>query len=116
MSNGSAAKAFPSTRPSTSKNLNEVELAPWARFGAKGAFVNLADCHITTAAILEIPPGKMTNPVKHMFETWVFAISGHGENSFRAVGQRAGPRRMGQVQPVRPAAEHALLPHQPGSP
>lgn len=72
------------------KKLSEVEVAPWARFGAKGAFVNLADCHITTAAILEIAPGQMTNPVKHMFETWCFVIDGRGETHFEQPGSPPG--------------------------
>ena len=55
-------------------DLAAVKLGPWARFGAQGAFVNLADPFITTAIILEIPPGGTTKPVKHMFETWIYVV------------------------------------------
>ncbi len=65
-------RAFPSTQGIPIykvfhiDDLAEVELGPWARFGGNGAFINLADCHITTAALLEVPAGKTLNLVKHM--------------------------------------------------
>jgi hypothetical protein len=61
------------------EDLARVELGNWQRFGCKGAFVNLADPHITTAAILEIPAGGRTNPAKHIFEALVYGISGRGK-------------------------------------
>lgn len=68
------------------ENLSTVLLGPWERFGAKGAFVNLADHHIATAAILEVPPGKVTKPVRHLFESWVFIVEGEGETTFEQPG------------------------------
>jgi hypothetical protein len=53
-------------------NLMDVELGPWERFGVEGAFVNMADPFITSAMMLELPPGGQTKPQRHMFETWVF--------------------------------------------
>ena len=70
-------------------DLRTVELGPWKRFGGNGAFVNLADPHITTAAILEIPPGETLNRVRHLFETWVFVVDGHGETTFEQTGYPA---------------------------
>ena len=67
-------------------DLASVELGPWKRFGGNGAFINLADPHITTAAVLEIPPGKALNPVRHAFETWVYVIEGKGETRFEQAG------------------------------
>jgi hypothetical protein len=66
------------------ENLLDVELGHWERFGCKGAFVNLADPHITTAAILEIPPGGETKPAKHIFEALVYGVSGLGRTVVRA--------------------------------
>jgi oxalate decarboxylase/phosphoglucose isomerase-like protein (cupin superfamily) len=63
------------------ESLMDVELGEWRRFGCRGAFVNLADPHITTAAILEIPPGARTHPVKHIFEALVYGISGRGRTT-----------------------------------
>jgi len=67
-------------------DLAEVELKPWARFGGNAAFVNLADPDLTTAIVLEIPPGETLQPVKHMFETWIYIISGHGETVIKQEG------------------------------
>lgn len=60
------------------ENLMQVELGHWQRYGCKGAFINLADPHITTAAILEIPPGGKTKPVKHVFEALIYGVNGRG--------------------------------------
>ena len=67
-------------------DLATVELGPWKRFAGNGAFVNLADPHITTAAILEIPPGRTLNAIRHLFETWIFVVDGHGETTFEQTG------------------------------
>lgn len=67
-------------------DLATVELAPWQRFGGSGALVNLADCHITSAMILEIPPGMALKPVQHLFETWVFVVQGEGETVLEQPG------------------------------
>jgi hypothetical protein len=61
------------------ESLEHIELGDWKRFGCRGAFVNLADSHITTAAILELPPGKSTKPARHVFEAIIFGISGRGK-------------------------------------
>src|SRR3954470_10938961 len=70
------------------EDLATVELAWWERFGGKAAFVNLADPHLTAAIVLEIPPGAALKPVRHMFETWVYIVSGHGETVIRSDGHR----------------------------
>ena len=59
-------------------DMNDVELAPWKRFGCNGAFVNLAAPFITTSIIIEIAPGAKTNMVRHMFESWRFVVKGRG--------------------------------------
>jgi quercetin dioxygenase-like cupin family protein len=62
-------------------DLESVELGRWERLGCRAAFVNLADPHITTAIVLELPPGGETKPVHHLFETLVFVVRGHGETA-----------------------------------
>ncbi len=68
------------------ESLMDVELGEWNRFGCRGAFVNLADPHITTAAILEILPGGKTVSVKHIFETLIYGISGRGKTTVKSPG------------------------------
>lgn len=72
------------------KDLADLKVAPWARFGGAGCFVNLADCHLVAAAILEIPPGATLKPVKHMFESWCYVVQGHGETTFEQPGHPGG--------------------------
>lgn len=67
-------------------DLMDVELGLWERFGALGAFVNLADPFLTTAMVLELPPGGKTKSVRHMFETWVFVVDGEGETIIKQEG------------------------------
>ena len=67
-------------------NLATMELGPWNRFGGNGAFINLADSHITSAMMVEIPPGKSLHPVRHLFETWVFVVEGEGATMFEQPG------------------------------
>ncbi|MDH3443778.1 MAG: hypothetical protein OEN50_07640, partial [Deltaproteobacteria bacterium] len=66
------------------ENLMQVELGHWERFGCNGAFVNLADPHITTAAILEVPPGGKSKAVKHIFEALLYGVSGRGKTVLSA--------------------------------
>lgn len=67
-------------------DLMEVELGHWERYDARGAFVNLADSFLTTAMVLEIPPGGKTKPAQHMFESWVYVVDGHGETIIEQKG------------------------------
>ncbi|HLQ31413.1 MAG TPA: hypothetical protein VK457_01885 [Chloroflexota bacterium] len=68
------------------ESLTEAELGEWERFGCRGAFVNLADADITTAAILELPPGGATTEVKHLFEALVFVVDGRGRSTISSTG------------------------------
>lgn len=70
-------------------DLREVELAHWERFGVPGAFINLTDAFIVSSMMLELPPGGKTVPVRHMFETWVFVVGGHGETIVEQEGYPA---------------------------
>jgi hypothetical protein len=70
------------------EDLKTIELKPWARFGGNAAFVNLADPHLTAAIVLEIPPGESLKPVRHMFETWCYAIKGRGMTTIQQKGHQ----------------------------
>jgi oxalate decarboxylase/phosphoglucose isomerase-like protein (cupin superfamily) len=77
-------------------DMMEVELGRWERFGCDGAFVNLADPFLTTAILVEIPPGAQTKAVRHMFETWCFVVDGRGETTVEQPGQGRGIVRWGK--------------------
>ncbi len=84
-----AKEGIPIHRTFHVEDLARVELGPWERFGCRAAFVNLADAHLTTAVVLEVPPGASTKPVRHMFETWVFGVRGRGRTTVEHPGYPA---------------------------
>ncbi|HZT08525.1 MAG TPA: cupin domain-containing protein [Chloroflexota bacterium] len=61
-------------------DLNEVELAPWDRMGGKGAFLNLGTrpSSQTSAYLCEIEPGGSLKPQSHLFDEYVYVVSGRG--------------------------------------
>jgi hypothetical protein len=81
-----AGEGIPIYRQFHVEDLAEVELGFWRRFGCDGAFVNLADAHLTTAAILELPPGGATVRTRHMFEALIYGVSGRGRTTISAPG------------------------------
>jgi mannose-6-phosphate isomerase-like protein (cupin superfamily) len=61
------------------EDLKTVEVAPWARLGVNGAFVNLEGTGGTNDGIvIEIPGGKSTTPQHHLFEAMVYVVGGNG--------------------------------------
>jgi quercetin dioxygenase-like cupin family protein len=63
-------------------DLKTLELAPWARVGQKGAFVNLADQEEDDGRVIEIAPGGQTSVQHHLFEATTFIVEGRGATSF----------------------------------
>ena len=68
----------------------EVELEPWARMGARGCYLNMADQQDTDAYVCEIAPGQQTLPQRHLFEVIVYVAHGQGATS---VWQEGVPRK-----------------------
>jgi len=63
-------------------DLKTVEVQPWARKDAKGAYLNLEGTGDTNDAyICEIAPGKATAPQRHLYEEVIFVVSGRGATS-----------------------------------
>jgi quercetin dioxygenase-like cupin family protein len=61
------------------EDMNEVEVAPWARKGVNGAIVNLEGTGgVNDTHVVEVPPGKSTNPERHMYEEMIYVLSGRG--------------------------------------
>ncbi|MDX1483241.1 MAG: hypothetical protein R3229_02065 [Alphaproteobacteria bacterium] len=60
-------------------DLHGVETGPWARTGARGAFVHLKGRGDFAAINLhELGPGGQTAPQRHLFEEVFLVIEGHG--------------------------------------
>jgi quercetin dioxygenase-like cupin family protein len=61
------------------EDLRTVEVAPWARRGVRGTFVNLDGTGGTNDAyVCEIPPGGSTNPQHQLYEEMVYVLEGNG--------------------------------------
>lgn len=61
------------------EDVRKVEVVPWKRMGAMGTYLNLEGSQgVNDSFVLEIPPGKSTKPQKHLYEQFVFVISGRG--------------------------------------
>src|SRR6266487_1349032 len=59
------------------EDLRTLELATWARKGARGAFVNLDGTGGTNDAyVLEIAPRGQTNVHRHIYEEMVYILEG----------------------------------------
>ncbi len=63
-------------------DLNAVELAPWKMTGGNAAFIHLAGAEFTNNGYVgEIPPGAALKPCKHLYEEFIFVLSGRGAAS-----------------------------------
>ena len=63
-------------------DIAHVELGPWERKGGKGAVINIP-YHVLTndTHIVEIDPGGKSEPEHHVYEEYVYVISGRGATS-----------------------------------
>jgi len=63
-------------------DLLEVDVRPWARIGASGAFVHLdGRGDFVDVQVVEIPPGGETEPQRHLYEAVVYVLDGNGSTS-----------------------------------
>jgi quercetin dioxygenase-like cupin family protein len=63
------------------RNMNDVDVSPWPRKGVKGALIYLDGDNENDEHLVEIPPGKATNPERHMYTEAVYIVSGHGSTA-----------------------------------
>jgi quercetin dioxygenase-like cupin family protein len=82
-------EGIPINRGSYVEDLHTLEVAPWARTGQRGAFVNLADQEDDDAYVLEIAPGGQTEVFHHLFEATAYVLDGRGATTF---WQEGGPK------------------------
>jgi len=59
-------------------DLHKAELAPWDRFGVKGAIISLAAQEIDDGWLIEIEPGGQSKPIHHLCEATCFVVEGRG--------------------------------------
>src|SRR5437899_9676131 len=60
-------------------DVNKIELKPWKRVGALGAYIFLEGTAGTVDAwVCEIPPGGQTTAERHIFEEQILILSGKG--------------------------------------
>ncbi|HEY3116092.1 MAG TPA: cupin domain-containing protein [Chloroflexota bacterium] len=71
------------------EDLDEVELAPWERMGGRGAFINMGTKpgSNTSAYVCEIPGGGSLKPQAHMFDQFIYIVSGRGATTIWNPGQ-----------------------------
>lgn len=60
-------------------DLRAVDVAPWPRTGARGAYIRLLGTEDTNNAyVMELPPGTPTEPERHLYEEFYFVLDGRG--------------------------------------
>ena len=75
-------EGIPSIGGHSIEDLFHLEVHPWARMGGKGVFINLEGSEqANDAYVCEIAPGQSLNPQRHMFESFIFILSGRGATS-----------------------------------
>ena len=63
-------------------DLKLVDLKPWGERGGKGVFINHEASQVTNDCyVCEIPPGKVLNPQRQMFEEMVLVLTGRGSTT-----------------------------------
>src|SRR5919201_4850511 len=66
-------------------DLPAVEVQPWARLGARGAYaLTSGRGDFLDMFVLEIPPGRHIQPQKHLFEEVVYVLDGRGNTTIEA--------------------------------
>lgn len=74
------AEGLPVYRDYHVPNLRSLELRPWKRLGALGAYVDLKGGEgVNDGYVCEIPPRGKTNAQRYLFEEVIYILSGDGE-------------------------------------
>ena len=71
------------------EDVRALELFPWKRTGGKGTFVSLYGMEGTTGMyVMEIPPGGVLEPEKHMYEEVICILDGNGATEVWEDGEK----------------------------
>src|SRR5258708_23175732 len=72
-------------------DLLELDLAPWPRLDAKGAFAHLTGRgDFVDMQVIGVAPGGKTAPQRHLYESVVYVLAGRGSTSVESPA--GGPR------------------------
>jgi quercetin dioxygenase-like cupin family protein len=81
-------EGIPVVRGFAIEDLRTLELAPWARKGGRGAFINLDGAQgVNDAYVCEIAPGGSLEPQRQLFEEMVYVVDGSGSTQVWYDGQ-----------------------------
>ena len=84
-------EGLPVCRDYSIANLRAMELKPWKRLGALGAYIDLKGGEgVNDGYLCEIPPGASTTPQRYLFEEVLYILSGEGESVIWTPG---GPKQ-----------------------
>lgn len=79
------------------RDTREVELGPWRRRNARGAFLHLRGVEAVKGMyVIEVPEGDATTPEKHMYDEFFLVVEGRGTTE---VWRGDGPRQVFEWQP-----------------
>ena len=71
-------------------NLNDIQVHPWPRTGAKGVLLELEGTGDSNSSyVCEIPAGKAVNPERHLYEEVLYILKGRGATT---VWYEGGPK------------------------
>ena len=80
-------EGLPVIRDFSILDMMTVPLRSWPRKGGLGTFINLVGSEGQIDAYLcEIPPGESLRPQKHMFEEYIYILSGYGASTIWNAG------------------------------
>src|SRR2546426_11005898 len=92
-------------------DLKRVEVKPWPRMDARGAYIQLTGAEDTDGAyVLEIPSGSSTAPEQHVFEEVFFVIGGRGGAPRYGPGRPRPPLARGTRRDARLAPSTPPIP------
>ena len=82
-------------------DLLELDLAPWPRLEARGAFAHLTGRgDFVDMQVVEIAPGGKTAPQRHLYESVVYVLAGRGSTSFTGPSRRARRSRSSTLSTI----------------
>lgn len=69
-------------------DVKKIPLAPWARTGGRGSYIQLYGTETKWGHyVVEVPPGGALNPEKHMFEEIFIVVDGRGSTEVWLEGE-----------------------------
>jgi gentisate 1,2-dioxygenase len=85
-----AQQGIPVVETAAVADVMRVEVDDWPRLGARGSFVNLVGAEETNDAyVCELRPGVVTEPVRCLYEEFIYVLDGFGTTTiWNGLGRR----------------------------